>query len=264
MYLVGAGPGDPDLLTFKALRLMQRADVVLYDRLIGKGILNLVRRDAERIYVGKLPQEHTVPQPEISACCCGWRRKASACSGSRAAIRSCSAVVARRSSFSPRPASRSRWFRALRPPPAAPRTREFPLTHRDHAQACVFVTGHTKDGRLDLDWNMLLQPHQTVAVYMGLALLAELSCAFIDHGAAPASPVVLIENGTRPNQRVLSGTFDTIAERAAKAGVKGPAILIIGSVVRLREKLDWFVPEAQASDTKCTMAEEPATAMAAE
>jgi len=139
-----------------------------------------------------------------------------------------------------------------------------PLTHRDHAQACVFVTGHTKHGRADLDWNTLLQPHQTVAVYMGLALLAELSGAFIDNGASPASPVALIENGTRPNQRVLSGTLGTIAERAAKAGVKGPAILIIGSVVRLREKLDWFVPEAEASNTKCMMAEEPATAVAAE
>ena len=102
---------------------------------------------------------------------------------------------------------------------------------------------------------MLLQPRQTVAVYMGLAHLADLSRAFIEKGAAPSLPVALIENGTRPNQRVLSGTLDTIAEKAVKAGVKGPAILIIGSVVRLREKLDWYVPEAQARDTKSTATE---------
>ena len=124
-----------------------------------------------------------------------------------------------------------------------------PLTHRDHAQACVFVTGHSKDGQLDLDWKTLLQPRQTVAVYMGLAHLAELAGAFIDRGASPSLPVALIDNGTRPNQQVLTGTLDTVAEKAAKAGVKGPAILIIGSVVRLREKLDWYVPEEQARES---------------
>jgi uroporphyrin-III C-methyltransferase/precorrin-2 dehydrogenase/sirohydrochlorin ferrochelatase len=122
-----------------------------------------------------------------------------------------------------------------------------PLTHRDHAQACIFVTGHSKDGRIDLDWKLLLQPRQTVAVYMGLERLAELTRAFIENGAAPSLPVALIDNGTRPNQQVLTATLDTMAEKAAKAGVRGPAILIIGSVVRLREKLDWYVPEEQPS-----------------
>jgi uroporphyrin-III C-methyltransferase/precorrin-2 dehydrogenase/sirohydrochlorin ferrochelatase len=139
-----------------------------------------------------------------------------------------------------------------------------PLTHRDHAQACIFVTGHAKDGQLDVDWNTLLQPRQTVAVYMGLAHLAELTRAFIEKGAAPSLPVALIDNGTRPNQRVLIGTLDTIAEKAAKAGVKGPAIFIIGSVVRLREKLDWYAPEEQARDAKPSMTAAPVTASAAE
>jgi uroporphyrin-III C-methyltransferase/precorrin-2 dehydrogenase/sirohydrochlorin ferrochelatase len=120
------------------------------------------------------------------------------------------------------------------------------LTHRDHAQACVFVTGHTKDGQFELDWNTLLQPHQTLAVYMGLAHLAGLTRAFIQKGAAPSTPAALIDNGTRPNQSVLIGTLDTIAEKAVTAGVKGPAILIIGTVVRLHGKLDWYVPEEQA------------------
>jgi uroporphyrin-III C-methyltransferase/precorrin-2 dehydrogenase/sirohydrochlorin ferrochelatase len=249
VYLVGAGPGDPDLLTFKALRLMQRADVVLYDRLIGKGILNLVRRDAERIYVGKLPQEHTMAQHEISQMLLRLAQE-----GKR---------VLRLKGGDPFIFGRGGEEIALLAEAGIPfqvvpgitaasgcaAYAGIPLTHRDHAQACVFVTGHTKDGQLDLDWNMLLQPRQTVAVYMGLAHLADLTRAFIEKGAAASLPVALIENGTRPNQRVLNGTLDTIAEKAVKAGVKGPAILIIGSVVRLREKLGWYVPEEQARDT---------------
>jgi uroporphyrin-III C-methyltransferase/precorrin-2 dehydrogenase/sirohydrochlorin ferrochelatase len=137
-----------------------------------------------------------------------------------------------------------------------------PLTHRDHAQACIFVTGHSKDGQVDLDWKVLLQPRQTVAVYMGLKHLAELTRAFIEKGAAPSLPVALIDNGTRPNQSVVIATLDTLAEKATEASVKGPAILIIGSVVRLREKLDWYVPEEQAQAAKS--AEAAITAPAAE
>jgi uroporphyrin-III C-methyltransferase/precorrin-2 dehydrogenase/sirohydrochlorin ferrochelatase len=133
-----------------------------------------------------------------------------------------------------------------------------PLTHRDHAQACIFVTGHSKDGQIDLDWKMLLQPHQTVAVYMGLKHLDELTRAFIANGAAPSLPVALIDNGTRPNQQVLTATLDTISAKATKAGVKGPAILIIGSVVRLREKLDWYVPEEQMHEAEEVTSTAPA------
>ena len=248
VYLVGAGPGDPDLLTFKALRLMQRADVVLYDRLIGKGILNLVRRDAERIYVGKLPQEHTVPQHEISQMLLRLAQE-----GKRV-LRLKGGdpfVFGRGGEEIELLAEAGIPFQVVPGITAASGCAAYagiPLTHRDHAQACIFVTGHTKDGQFDLDWKMLLQPRQTVAVYMGLAHLAELTRAFIEKGAAPSLPVALIDNGTRPNQRVLIGTLDTMAEKAAKAGVKGPAILIIGSVVRLREKLDWYVPEEQARE----------------
>ncbi|HMK70147.1 MAG TPA: siroheme synthase CysG [Xanthobacteraceae bacterium] len=264
VYLVGAGPGDPDLLTFKALRLMQRADVVLYDRLIGKGILNLVRRDAERIYVGKLPQDHTTAQREISEMLLRLAQE-----GKRV-LRLKGGdpfIFGRGGEEIELLAAAGIPFQVVPGITAASGCAAYagiPLTHRDHAQACVFVTGHTKHGKLDLDWNMLLQPQQTVAVYMGLALLAELSRAFIENGASPAAPVALIENGTRPNQRVLSGTLGTIAETAAKAGVKGPAILIIGSVVRLRERLDWFVPEEQARDSERALTEEPTIASAAE
>lgn len=246
VYLVGAGPGDPDLLTFKALRLMQRADVVLYDRLIGDGILNLVRRDAERIYVGKLPQDHAVPQDEISQLLLRLARE-----GKRV-LRLKGGdpfVFGRGGEEIELLAEAGIPFQVVPGITAASGCAAYagiPLTHRDHAQACTFVTGHTKDGRFAFDWGSLLQPRQTVAVYMGLGHLAELTCAFIEHGAAPTLPAALVDNGTRPNQRVVTGTLDTLAEKAAAAGVKGPAILIVGSVVRLRQKLDWYVPEEQA------------------
>jgi uroporphyrin-III C-methyltransferase/precorrin-2 dehydrogenase/sirohydrochlorin ferrochelatase len=249
VYLVGAGPGDPDLLTFKALRLMQRADVVLYDRLIGDGILNLVRRDAERIYVGKLPQDHTMPQDEISHLLLKLARE-----GKRV-LRLKGGdpfIFGRGGEEIELLAEAGIPFQVVPGITAASGCAAYagiPLTHRDHAQACTFVTGHTKDGRFAFDWNSLLQPRQTVAVYMGLAHLAELTRAFIAHGAAPSLPAALVDNGTRSNQRVVTGTLDTLAQKAADAGVKGPAVLIVGSVVQLRQKLDWYVPEEQAHVT---------------
>jgi uroporphyrin-III C-methyltransferase/precorrin-2 dehydrogenase/sirohydrochlorin ferrochelatase len=254
VYLVGAGPGDPDLLTFKALRLMQRADVVLYDRLVGKSILSLVRRDAERIYVGKLPQEHTVPQPEISAMLLRLAQE-----GKRV-LRLKGGdpfVFGRGGEEIELLAEAGIPFQVVPGITAASGCAAYagiPLTHRDHAQACIFVTGHSKNGQVDVDWDLLLQPRQTVAVYMGLKHLADLTRAFIAKGAAPSLPVALIDNGTRPNQRVVIATLDTMAEKAEKAGVKGPAILIIGSVVRLRDKLDWYAPEEQAHSAEAAEA----------
>jgi uroporphyrin-III C-methyltransferase / precorrin-2 dehydrogenase / sirohydrochlorin ferrochelatase len=258
VYLVGAGPGDPDLLTFKALRLMQRADVVLYDRLIGNGILSLVRRDAERIYVGKLPQDHTVPQQEIS------RMLLRLAQEGKRVLRLKGGdpfIFGRGGEEIELLAEAGIPFQVVPGITAASGCAAYagiPLTHRDHAQTCVFVTGHTKDGQLDLDWSMLLQPRQTIAVYMGLAHLAKLARAFVEKGADSSLPVALIDNGTRPNQRVLSGTLNNIAERATAAGVKGPAILIIGSVVRLRERLDWFAPDEQANSAKTSITTVPA------
>jgi uroporphyrin-III C-methyltransferase / precorrin-2 dehydrogenase / sirohydrochlorin ferrochelatase len=237
VYLVGAGPGDPDLLTFRALRLMQRADVVLYDRLLPHGILNLVRREAEHIYVGKLPEDHIVPQEEITA-----RLVRLAKEGKRVLRlkggdpfmfgRGGEEIEALAEAGIP--------FQVVPGITAATGCAAYagiPLTHRDHAQACVFVTGHSKTGKPSLDWNALIQPRQTVAIFMGLGQLANLMEEFIAHGADPAMPAAIIDNGTRPNQRVVTGTVETLAELAAKARLHGPAIIIIGTVVSLRGKL---------------------------
>ncbi len=251
VYLVGGGPGDPDLLTFRALRLMQRADVVVYDRLIGSAIMELVRPNAERIYVGKKRNDHALPQEEISKLLVKLARE-----GKRV-LRLKGGdpfIFGRGGEEIELLASEGIPFQIVPGITAASGCASFagiPLTHRDHAQACVFVTGHTKTGRLSAEWASLLQPGQTVVIYMGLAYLGDLMNDFIAHGADPTLPVAIVENGTRPNQRVASGTVSTIAEVASSAGITGPALTIIGSVVTLREKLAWYNPPS-AGDAAAT------------
>ena len=244
VYLVGTGPGDPDLLTFRALRLMQQADVVLYDRLIGDGILNLVRRDAERIYVGKLKNNHTVPQEEI-----GHMLIRLAQQGKRVLrLKGGDPFIFGRGGEEIEALSDNGIaFQVIPGVTAASGCATYagiPLTHRDHAQSCVFVTGHQKDGQLDLKWESLIQPGQTVVLYMGLTSLGAISSGFIDHGADPAMPVAVIENGTRAGQRVITGTLSTILDKTTEAEVKSPALIIVGSVVKLRDKLSWFANKA--------------------
>lgn len=244
VYLVGGGPGDPDLLTFRALRLMQRADVVVYDRLIGSPILELVRRDAERIYVGKQRNEHTMQQEDIS------RLLVSLAKQGKRVLRLKGGdpfIFGRGGEEIEELADHGVPFQIVPGVTAAAGCASFagiPLTHRDHAQACVFVTGHTKTGRLSLDFSALLQPQQTVVIYMGLAYLGDLMRDFLDHGADPAMPVAVVENGTRPNQKVVTGSIADIAIKVASEQVKGPALTIIGTVVTLRDKLAWFAPAA--------------------
>jgi uroporphyrin-III C-methyltransferase/precorrin-2 dehydrogenase/sirohydrochlorin ferrochelatase len=242
VYLVGAGPGDPDLLTFRALRLMQQADVVLYDRLIGDGILNLVRRDAERIYVGKLPREHVVSQAEIGEI---MIRLAKAGKRVLRLKGGDPFIFGRGGEEIAALSEHGIAFQVIPGVTAAAGCASYagiPLTHREHAQSCVFVTGHEKDGQLRLNWESLIQPRQTVVVYMGVSSLAPITAGFIRHGADPQTPAAVIENGTRPDQRVITGTLADLAGMSADAGVKSPALIIIGSVVNLRERLSWFVP----------------------
>lgn len=243
VYLVGAGPGDPDLLTVRALRLMQRADVVVYDRLVDPQILELTRRDAARIYVGKRRSDHTLPQEEISellARLAGEGKRVLRLKGGDPFI------FGRGGEEIETLAEHGIPFQVCPGITAAAGCSAYsgiPLTHRDHAQACIFVTAQGKNGAVDLDWNVLLQPRQTVAIYMGLAHLDELMREFIARGAAPDTPAAVVDNGTRRGQRVVTGTLGTLGARVREAGLRGPTIIIVGSVVALHDKLHWYSPE---------------------
>jgi len=241
VFLVGAGPGDPDLLTFRALRLMQKADVVLYDRLIGDGILNLVRRDAERIYVGKLPKDHTVPQEDISQMLVRLAQE-----GKRVLrLKGGDPFMFGRGGEEIQAlAEHGIPFQVIPGVTAATGSAAYagiPLTHRDHAQSCVFVTGHAKDGEPDLNWTQLTQSNQTVVIYMGLTQLPGIVAGLLAHGARPDIPAAVVENGTRPGQKVTTSTLKELPD-AAKDAVS-PALVIIGDVVLLRNKLSWFKGE---------------------
>jgi uroporphyrin-III C-methyltransferase/precorrin-2 dehydrogenase/sirohydrochlorin ferrochelatase len=242
VYLVGAGPGDPDLVTFRAFRLMQKADVVLYDRLIGDGVLKLVRREAERVYVGKRPDNHELPQEEIGALLVKLAKE-----GKRV-LRLKGGdpfMFGRGGEEIETLAAHGVPFQVCPGVTAAVGASAYagiPLTHRDHAQACVFVTGHGKDGKIDLDWTTLLQPRQTVAVYMGLRNLEPLTKEFVARGAGADLPAAVVDNATRVDQKVVVGTLGTLAAKARDVELKGPSIVIVGTVVTLRDKLDWFAP----------------------
>ncbi|MGM0563142.1 MAG: siroheme synthase CysG [Pseudomonadota bacterium] len=241
VYLIGAGPGDPDLLTFKALRLLQQADVVVHDRLIPEAVMNLARREAERVYVGKLAADHSVPQEEISQYLVDYARRG--------------LKVARLKGGDPFMFGRGGEEIALLAESGIPfqvvpgvtsasgcgAYAGIPLTHRDCAQACVYVTGHTRDDSLEhLNWPQLAADGQTVVFYMGLKNLPEIARRLVVEGAPPERPAAVVEQGTTPAQRVITGTLDNLAARVAEAGVKAPALIIVGKVVELQSQLAWF------------------------
>ncbi|MBT3307003.1 MAG: uroporphyrinogen-III C-methyltransferase [Alphaproteobacteria bacterium] len=242
VYLVGSGPGDPDLLTFRALRLMQQADVVLHDRLVTDEIMELVRRDAERIFVGKRRGDHAMPQEEI-----GLLMVRLAKEGKRG-LRLKSGdpfVFGRGGEEIDALSSEGIHFQVVPGVTAANGCASYagiPLTHRDHAQSCIFVTGHAKDENLDLDWPTLVRPSQTLVVYMGLDSLPMLTEKLISHGTDPKTPAAIVDNGTRPGQRVVTAPLEDLARRARDENLPGPSIIIIGSVVTLRDRLSWFKP----------------------
>lgn len=242
VYLVGAGPGDPDLLTFRALRLMQKADVVLYDNLVSRPVLDMTRRDAERIFVGKMRGEHTMPQESINDLLVRLAKQ-----GKRVLrLKGGDPFIFGRGGEEIETLAQHKIsFQVVPGITAASGVSAYagiPLTHRDHAQSCIFVTGHLKDGGMDLDWDMLARPRQTIVVYMGLTGLEMLCAKLVQHGLSDSTPAAIVQQGTTQNQRVVCGTLATLPEKAAAEKLHAPTLIIVGGVVSLRDKLSWFEP----------------------
>ena len=246
--LVGAGPGDPELLTLRAARLISAADAVVYDNLVGGEILTLIRDDAKRIYVGKEAGNHTVPQEEIN------RLLVRLAQSGKQVVRLKGGdpfIFGRGGEEIEELVKCGVDFEVVPGITAASGVSAYagiPLTHRDYAQSCTFATGHLKNGSADLDWHALARPNQTVVIYMGVGALPEIARQLIAHGVSPQIPAAAVQHGTRREQRTVVATLATLAEAIANAGLRPPALLIVGNVVRLHSRLDWFQKRQKQRD----------------
>ncbi len=242
VYLVGGGPGDPDLLTFRALRLMQQADVVVYDRLVSPEVLDLVRRDAQRIYAGKESRNHALPQEGINELLVRLARE-----GKRVVrLKGGDPFIFGRGGEEIASLAAERIpFQVVPGITAAGGCASYagiPLTHRGYAQSVIFVAGQLQDGSVNLNWKAIAQPQQTIVFYMGLHGVEVICRELQHHGMASTTPAALIQQGTTRHQRVLTGTLATLSDLVRSSHVRSPTLIIVGEVVRLKDRFSWFEP----------------------
>jgi uroporphyrin-III C-methyltransferase/precorrin-2 dehydrogenase/sirohydrochlorin ferrochelatase len=248
VYLVGAGPGDPDLLTLRAVRLLQQTQAIVYDHLVSPEVLDYVSPDALRIYAGKRRNAHTLRQEEINALLVKLAREG------KHVVRLKGGdpfIFGRGGEELETLAAHGISFEVVPGVTAASGVSSYagiPLTHRDYAQSCLFVTGHLKDGSANLDWPSLVRPRQTVVIYMGLGGLPEICRQMMAHGASAELPIAVVQNGSLETQRVVTGTLANMAERVAQAGLLSPCLTLIGEVVKLHDTLAWFQRDGQHTE----------------
>jgi len=242
VYLVGAGPGNPELLTLRGARLLEQADAVVYDHLVSSAMLDLVPPTAQRIYAGKRRGAHTMAQDEINTLLIKLALEG------KQVVRLKGGdpfIFGRGGEELQALAQHGIAFEVVPGVTAASGVACYagiPLTHRGYAQRCVFVTGHLMDGASNLDWSSLVQPHQTLVIYMGLGGLAEICRQLLAHGAAPELPVAVVQDGTIGSQKVVIGSLGNITERVAEQKLQSPCLIIVGEVVSLHQTLAWFTP----------------------
>ncbi|MBK9520856.1 MAG: uroporphyrinogen-III C-methyltransferase [Rhodocyclaceae bacterium] len=244
VYLVGAGPGDPELLTLKAARLIAQADVLVYDHLVSAPVMALVNPKAERIYAGKERGNHALPQTQLNDLLVSLANQGKCVVRLKGGDpytfgRGGEEVQTLRASH-----VRFEVIPGITAATGVAAYAGIPLTHRDYAQACIFVTGHLKDGTMNLDWPGLARRRQTVVIYMGLHGLAHLCEQLIAHGLPHSWPAAIVQQGTQPTQRTVTGTLASLPELATAARLRAPTLIIVGEVVLLHEQLQWIVEAA--------------------
>ena len=240
VFLVGAGPGDPELLTLRALHLIQKADVCIYDNLVSKDILELVRRDAHMIYAGKLRNNHTIEQKEINKLLVNYAQKGLRVLRLKGGDpfmfgrggEEISELMAKNIKFQVVP--------GITAATGVSSYAGIPLTHRDYSQSCIFITGHEKNGTLNINWDNLTHENQTIVIYMGLNSLPIITQNLIDFGMRKNMPIALVQEGTTDNQKVVVSTISRVNSKILKTDIQSPVIIIIGEVVKLRKTIKWF------------------------